>query len=245
MRSRDRVAGALGATAAAAHLLPSVAAIGPLRTRVLPGLCGQSHSPHIALTFDDGPDPESTPRILDALAGLGVRATFFVLGARLARSPELGLRIVAQNHEVAVHGWTHRPHLLRSPLAIGTDLRRTVEVVTATTGRRPRYWRPPHGIPTGAGLLAARRQALRPVLWTADGRDWQASATAASIRDRITSQLAPGGVVLLHDSDALSAPGSWRHVLDALPGLAGFCSDRGWDLGPLGEHDLGGPRHAL
>ncbi|MGI8680243.1 MAG: polysaccharide deacetylase family protein [Jatrophihabitans sp.] len=227
-------------TAAAVHLVPSVAAIGPLRRRLLPGLCGRSATDHVALTFDDGPDPESTPRVLDALAELDLRATFFVLGERLNRYPGLGRRLVDQGHELAVHGWTHRPHLLRSPLALHLDLRRTVDLIEDVTGRTSRYWRPPHGIPTGTGLLAARRLALRPVLWTADGRDWARTATPASIRDGIAAHLSAGGVVLLHDSDAFATPGSWRRTVDALPGLVEHCHARGWKLGPLSEHGLPG-----
>jgi peptidoglycan/xylan/chitin deacetylase (PgdA/CDA1 family) len=221
------------AAAAAAHLVPSVVSIDRSRLR---GLSGQTARRHVALTFDDGPDPASTPQVLDALDELGVRATFFVLGTRLTEHREIGRRIVDAGHEVAVHGWTHRPHLLRTPAAIFADLRRCAASIETITGRRPRFWRPPHGIPTGAGLLAARRLALRPVLWTADGLDWRHDATPDSIRDRIVAKRGPGGVVLLHDSDALCAPNSWRRAIDALPGILAHCCEQGWTVGPLGEH---------
>jgi peptidoglycan/xylan/chitin deacetylase (PgdA/CDA1 family) len=230
---------AVGAAGLAAHLAPSVAAIGPLRRAVLPGLCGVSPAAHVALTFDDGPDPASTPRILDGLAAHDVRATFFVLGSQLAAHPDLGRRIAAEGHELAVHGWTHRPHLLRTPAATARDLRRGHDCVASVSGARPRWWRPPHGIPTGAGLLAARRLHLRPVLWTADGRDWRADATAQSVLDRITPRLRAGAVVLLHDSDVVSAPGSWRATLAALPRLLAACTRLGLAVGPLAEHGLG------
>jgi peptidoglycan/xylan/chitin deacetylase (PgdA/CDA1 family) len=228
---------ALSLAAGAAHLTPSVAAIGPLRTALWPRLAGITRGRQVALTFDDGPDPRSTPEVLAALADLDVRATFFVLGARLARHPDLG------GHEIAVHGWLHRPHLLRVPTATGRDLARTVSLVADTTGTRPRYWRPPHGIPTGAGLLAARRLGLRPVLWSADGRDWRADATPDSINARLAGRLAPGAVVLLHDSDGQSAPGSWRATVGALPSLVAGCRARGLPIGPLAEHGLEA-RHA-
>ena len=229
----SRVVVSVAAAAAAAHLVPSVVSIDRSRLRAL---SGQSAAQHVALTFDDGPDPGSTPQVLDELDELQVRATFFVLGTQLAEHPETGRRMVDAGHEVAVHGWTHRPHLLRSPAAIFADLRRCAAAIETVTGRRPHFWRPPHGIPTGAGLLAARRLGLRPVLWTADGLDWRHDATAASIRDRIVARLAPGGVVLLHDSDALCAPGSSRRALDAVPGIVAHCRERGWSVGPLREH---------
>ena len=134
----------------AAHLVPSVAAIGPLRRAVLPRLCGVSDRDHVALTFDDGPDLASTPQVLGVLAAHNVHATFFVLGPQLAAHPELGWRIVDDGHELAVHGWSHAPLLLRGPRATVTDLRRARDLVTSVGGQQPRYWRPPHGIPTGA-----------------------------------------------------------------------------------------------
>jgi len=216
--------------------VPSVAAIGPLRRTLLPGLCGVSARPHVALTFDDGPDPASTPKFLDALAAEGVRATFFLLGTQLAAAPDLARRIVQDGHEVAVHSWTHRPHLLQPPHAIVSELRRTRDLVVEVTGQRPRFWRPPNGIPTGTSLLAARTLGMRTVLWTGDGRDWRASATGASIAARLDPHLRRGGVVLLHDSDVTSAPDSWRAALDAVPQIVATCRLRGLSVGSLASH---------
>ncbi len=217
---------------------PSVLAIGSLRRRLLPGVCGVAPGPHVALTFDDGPDPASTPAFLDELGRLEVHATFFLLGSQLITRPQLGRRIVQAGHEVAVHGWTHRAHLLRRPRDVAADLRRARDAVSEQAGSVPQFWRPPYGIPTAAGLRAARRLVLRPVLWTSDGRDWQAGATAASVTERVRSTLRPGGVILLHDSDVTSAPFAWRASLAALPGIVGVCRSAGWPLGPLAEHGL-------
>lgn len=223
---------------AATHLVPSVAAIGGLRRTLLPGLCGSSGTDHVALTFDDGPDPGSTPRVLESLAELGLRATFFLVGERVAEHPDTARQIVERGHELAVHGWTHRPDLLRAPWTLYPQLRRATRAVEQVSGEAVRFWRPPHGIPTGAGLLAARQLSLRPVLWTADGRDWSRNATADSIHQRISFDLSAGGVILLHDSDRYCSPGSWRVVLDALPAVANECLARGWTIGPLREHGL-------
>jgi peptidoglycan/xylan/chitin deacetylase (PgdA/CDA1 family) len=146
---------------------------------------------------------------------------------------------VAEGHEVAVHGWRHRPHLLVAPWQISSELGRSCARIEAVAGVRPRFWRPPNGILTGAGLLAARRHRLQPVLWTADGRDWTADATGASVFARLARQLTAGGTVLLHDSDITSAAGSWRSALGALPELVALCADRRWPLGPLRDHWLG------
>ena len=229
---------ATGAVAAGLHLVPSVLTVPAVHRRLVPRLSGHVPGAHVALTFDDGPDPASTPAFLDALAELGVRATFFLLGSQLDAHPELGRRIADEGHEIAVHGWLHRPHLLRAPWRVYDDMARTVRTIERTCGVTPQFWRPPNGVLSGAGLLAARRLALVPVLWTADGRDWAADATAESIRRRVGARLHAGGVVLLHDSDITSAPASWRAALDALPGIVEQCRAAGWSIGPLRDHGL-------
>lgn len=230
----------VAATLAGAHLVPSIGTIPAVRNR-LPRLSGRSSAQHVALTFDDGPDPASTPRFLNELERLGVRATFFLLGTQLQAHPALGPRLVAEGHEVAVHGWLHRPHLVRAPWSVGIDTAHCFDCIRDITGETPRFWRPPNGILSGAGLLAARRHGLVPVLWTADGLDWRARATPDSVLVRLQTRVDAGGTVLLHDSDVTSAPGAWHSALGALPGLVRLCADRGWALGPLREH-WSGPR---
>ncbi|MEU5941027.1 polysaccharide deacetylase family protein [Micromonospora sp. NPDC047548] len=226
---------------AALHLVPAVAALPALRGRFFAGLDGAGPRDRVALTFDDGPDPDSTPQFLDVLADRGVRATFFLLGSMLLRSPALGRRIVAEGHEVALHGWEHRNLMLRGPVGTWRDLAAGRALITAVTGRAPRFFRPPYGVLTGAALLAARRLALRPVLWTCWGRDWTGSATPDSVLATVGGGLSGGGTVLLHDSSRTAAPGAWRAGLAALPGLLDECRRRGWAVESLGEH-VRGPR---
>jgi peptidoglycan/xylan/chitin deacetylase (PgdA/CDA1 family) len=218
------------------HAGPALTAIMPLRRRVLPALSGIGRRDHLALTFDDGPDRASTPAFLRVLAEHRVRATFFLLGAMLDRDPELGREIVAAGHEVAVHGWHHSCLLWRTPAAVQDDLTRARDFIASVTGGRPRWYRPPYGVLTTAGWRSAVRLGLTPVLWTAWGRDWEAGATAASIRRTVTRRLAGGGTVLLHDSDCLSAPDSWRRTLAALPGVIEAAHRQGLTVGPLAEH---------
>ncbi len=227
-----RLAAALACAGAAGHLVPSVLAIPPLRRRMAAAVGGVGA--YVALTFDDGPDPDSTPKFLDLLDAHDTRATFFLLGSQLASCPDLGRRIVTEGHEVGAHGWSHRTHLLRSPAAVAADLRRACDYIAAVTGVAPRYWRPPHGIPTGAGLLAARRMGMVPALWTTDGRDWRADATPGSVAGAIGPQLRPGAVVLLHDSDRFAASQAWTSALGAVPRLLRDCAERGLSAGPLG-----------
>ncbi|MFE2071656.1 MULTISPECIES: polysaccharide deacetylase family protein [Streptomyces] len=221
---------------AAAHAAPVVTTFGPLRNRAMPRLAGRGRAGHVALTFDDGPDPRSTPLFLGALAARGVRATFFLLGGEARRSPGLVREIAAEGHEIGVHGWLHRPLLLRGPRATYDDLARARDLVGDLTGRRPTLFRPPYGVMSSAAHLAARRLGLTPVLWTCWGEDWTARATPASVHRTVVRDLRGGGTVLLHDSDRTSAPGSWRATLGALPRILDTCDRRGLEVGPLCEH---------
>lgn len=219
---------------AVADAFPSVAAIRWLRVSMLPGLTGFGADDHVAMTIDDGPHPVTTPRYLDVFAEVGITATFFVLGERLSRRPDLAERIVAAGHDIGVHGWSHRPHLLRTPPEVASDIRRAYCHVTELIGAPPRFWRPPHGIPTATGVAAARRLGLRPVLWSADGRDWRDSATPCSVSNKITGQLAGGGVILLHDG--MGPHGTSSAALGAVPGIVSWCRSKGWSVGSLRNH---------
>ncbi|MEU6406742.1 polysaccharide deacetylase family protein [Streptomyces sp. NPDC046985] len=227
------------AVAAAAHVVPAATWLPRLRTVCCPRLAGLGRSDHVALTFDDGPDPASTPHFLDSLDRLAVRATFFVLGESAARHPDLTREIAARGHEIAVHGWVHTRPWLPDPARDLRETARAVRVVRDVTGAAPTWYRPPYGILTGGRWAAARRLGLRPVLWTAWGRDWTADATPASVRACVAADLRGGGTILLHDSDRAAAPGCWRAALGALPGLVAACRDAGWQTGPLGEHGTG------
>ncbi|MFD9632463.1 polysaccharide deacetylase family protein [Streptomyces violascens] len=222
--------------AVAAHAAPVVSTFGPLRNRVLPRLAGRGRPGHVALTFDDGPDPSSTPHFLRLLAEREVHATFFLLGDQAHRSPGLVREMAEAGHEIAVHGWLHRPLLLRGPLGTYDDLARARDTVAAITGRQPTLFRPPYGVMSTAAHLAARRLGLTPVLWTCWGEDWTSWATPASVHRTVTRDLDGGGTILLHDSDCTSAPGAWRSALGALPHILDTCTERGFAVGRLSDH---------
>lgn len=224
--------------AAALHAAPVLSTLGPLRNALMPRLAGQGRPHHVALTFDDGPDPLGTPRFLDHLAERRTRATFFLLGSMLVRSPGLARETADAGHELAVHGWRHRPSVLRGPRAVYDDIARARDAVGEVTGRAPVYFRPPYGVMSTAAHLACRRLGLTPVLWTCWGEDWRARATAGSVQDTVLGELRGGGTILLHDSDCTSATGSWRTTLAALPGILDACAAHGWEVGPLSEHGI-------
>jgi len=215
--------GALAGTALLAQYLPSTAALGqwgPAETLPL-GLCrwrGPAQLPRVALTFDDGPDPRSTPRVLDALDRLDVRATFFLVGARARAHPELVEEVARRGHEVASHGDRHVSHLLRPPWCVRQDLERA-RATLAGLGCDPSWYRPPYGHVTGATLVAARAAGLATVLWSAWGREWT-SSSPHEVAARVVRRLRPGAIVLLHDGEAFGPPGMSKVVLGALPLVA-------------------------
>jgi peptidoglycan/xylan/chitin deacetylase (PgdA/CDA1 family) len=225
---------------AAAHAAPVVSSFGPLRNRLMPRLAGQGHPDHVALTFDDGPDNLSTPHFLRLLEARQLKATFFLLGSMAVRFPDLVREMSAAGHEVALHGWAHRPLLLRGPQATYDDLSRARDTIGDLAGTPPVLFRPPYGVMTGGTYLACRRLGLEPVLWTAWGEDWRARATPRSVLDTVSRDVRGGGTVLLHDSDCTSATGSWRNTLGALPVLLDRWQARGWRTGPLRDHGIPG-----
>lgn len=217
-------------------ILPALARRQPARLRLGSVVChwrGSAGAPAVALSFDDGPD-ETTPRTLDVLDDLGLRATFFLLGSQLEAYPEIGRDIVSRGHEVGTHGYTHRHHLLTSPLTIARDLERSVATHRSVLDEPPRFFRPPYGQLSLASLLAARRHALETVLWSASGREWATDSEAAAL-ERLSVGLGPGGVVLLHDNDVSCPRGTGDLTRSLLAPLAARLESAGWRGVSVGE----------
>jgi peptidoglycan/xylan/chitin deacetylase (PgdA/CDA1 family) len=220
------------------HLLPGVVAWRGLRCRLWPRLSGVGDPDHVALTFDDGPDPVSTPPLLEALDKLDWRATFFCLGSQVRRSPGLTRELASRGHELAVHGDTHRSQLRPSVGATVADVIRARDTIAAIGEAPVRWFRPPYGGVSSATLAATRRAQLQLVLWTTWGLDWQPRATGRSVAANIRRTHVPGATVLLHDSDITSTPGCWRSTLAALPWLGEMWAGAGVRVGPLSEHGV-------
>ena len=180
-----------------------------------------------ALTFDDGPHVEGTPVVLDLLADRGVHATFFLVGEQVRRNPALAREILAAGHGIGLHCDRHRNLLRLTPWQVREDIARALESIEDATGCSPTLYRPPYGVLNAAALRIARARGWRTLLWTQWGRDWEARATAASIAARVTDGVGEGSVLLLHDADDYSAPGSWRRTAAALPAVLETLSARG------------------
>ena len=137
----------------------------------------------VALTFDDGPDPEHTPRILDLLGERGIRATFFVFGVKARRNRELIARALEAGHEVQPHCWAdHDSHLRMSEQEIEVEIERTVKTLTHLGCPPPTLWRPPYGdIREPETHTVAARHGLEVVTWTLDTLDWDPDGSALSL----------------------------------------------------------------
>jgi len=214
---RPGILGAVGA--ASAWCAPAPAAHVPRLAAALGIDCRLLYRPGVALTFDDGPHPEGTRAVLEALARADARATFFLVGEQVERWPRVAAEIAAAGHEIALHGYRHRNLLRRTPREVARDLDRALTIIADATGREPRCYRPPYGVFSTGALLLARRRGWLPLLWSHWGRDWERRATPESIVRRATKGLAAGDVVLLHDADHYSSSSSWRKTAAALPSI--------------------------
>ena len=155
----------------------------------------------VALTFDDGPSPLTTPRVLAALAEAGAKATFFVLGAKAEAHPDVLRAIVAAGHAIGIHGYDHhRLYAMLTPSAVLQDITRARDVVERETGVRAKWFRPPVGQVSPRTAAGARRAGVPIVAWSVRGLDGLRGRTAEQVVARITRGLVPGAIVLLHDA---------------------------------------------
>jgi peptidoglycan/xylan/chitin deacetylase (PgdA/CDA1 family) len=165
--------------------------------------------------------------VLEILAAAGVQASFFLVGEQVERDAALAREVAGAGHQVGVHCHRHRNLLRVGPAGVREDITRAEDVIAEATGCAPALYRPPYGVLNSCALLLARRRGWRTLLWSHWGRDWEARATAQSIAARATGGAGPGSVLLLHDADDYSAPGSWRRTAAALPLILEALASRG------------------
>jgi peptidoglycan-N-acetylglucosamine deacetylase len=181
----------------------------------------------VALTFDDGPHPQGTPAVLEALREHGAEATFFLAGEQVEQRPALAAEIVAAGHRVELHCYRHRNLLRLGVRQFLEDAERARAIIEEASGQAIADYRPPYGIFSAATLRATRRRGWRPVLWSRWGKDWRRNATAESIARRSSTGIEAGDIVLLHDADYYSARGSWVRTAAALPLILTELESRG------------------
>lgn len=201
--------------------------------------------PRAALTFDDGPDPEFTPRILEILADHDVRATFMMMGYNVAQHADLARQVVAAGHEVGNHTWTHL-NLLREPdHSQYEEILRAHETIEDVTGQVCSLFRPPRGQLTGASLRQAALLDCDTVLWSVD-RGAPAVSTAEAVADFVEVHFGAGDIIDLHDglgrgtfhpdADFAETSRQRREVeIEALPRILTDAAERGLQVGRVAD----------
>jgi peptidoglycan/xylan/chitin deacetylase (PgdA/CDA1 family) len=170
-------------------------------SRSLGTFCVSTDEQVVALTYDDGPHPEHTPRLLDVLAAAKARATFFVLAEPAREHPEIVRRAVAEGHEIALHGADHRSLIGRRTTEVTRSVLEARRVVEDVAGVAVALYRPPYGRHTPAQARALHRAGLELVVWSGDAGDW-VHDEPVNIADRAWARVFPGAIVLLHDDRA-------------------------------------------
>jgi peptidoglycan/xylan/chitin deacetylase (PgdA/CDA1 family) len=165
--------------------------------------------PYIAMTFDDGPSPETTPRLLDILKQRNIKATFFMIGQNAERNPDLVRRILAEGHEIGNHSWTHPQLSKLSDDRVTQEITKTQEAIKSASGFTPTTLRPPYGAITARQRAWIENQfGLNIILWSVDPFDWKRPGPSV-ITQRILSGARPGAIILSHDIH--------KQTVDAMP----------------------------
>ena len=205
---------------------------GPAIWRLPPAADGR---PRVSLTFDDGPNPVATPRILDALAAAEARATFFVLGRHAERWPELVARAAREGHQIGNHGYHHRKLHDRGPRFVRRDLTMGRAAIEDAGGGTPAFFRAPHGFRSPWVSSIAASLGERIVGWTLGVWD-TALPGADEIARRTVSGARPRSIVLLHDGDGYDALGDRTQTAAALPTILRALREKGYGVDVLPTH---------
>jgi peptidoglycan-N-acetylglucosamine deacetylase len=191
-----------------------------------PGLWeGPADRKWVSLTIDDGPHPEVTPQLLKALRLVNAPATFFVVGERAEKQPDLVRRIQDEGHEIGNHTWTHRP-LTFGCCRPADQIARTEELLERLAPGSLRIFRPPFGLIGAGGGGALARAGLTPIYWSVVPADWD-PITPEQIRTRVMSEVHPGAVVVLHGGRP------WHAAAGALETLVTDLRAQGYEVVPL------------
>lgn len=199
-----------------------------------PGLERVADPRHAVLTFDDGPDEDATPAVLDALDEARASATFFVLGSQVHAHPALGAELVRRGHEIALHGYEHRRHDRIDAASSAEDIRRGIAAVEDVLNVRCELYRPPYGKMSDAAADACRELGLKTVYWSAWGLDWE-EVGAPRIAEVALAQMTGGAIVLLHDTARFARRPTAVPTAEAVGLIVAGAGDRGLSIGSLRE----------
>jgi len=183
----------------------------------------------VALTFDDGPNPEATPRILDVLAEHRVKATFFILGAHAERWPDLVRRVALEGPQIGNHGYFHRKLHFKSPSYVKRDMTLGRKAIERACGVTPQFFRAPHGFRSPWVNSIAHSLGERTIGWSLGVWDSDRPGADAIVKRTLDGTRA-GSIVLLHDGDGYNANGDRLQTAQALPRIISGLQDRGFEF---------------
>lgn len=195
--------------------------------------CGQPNRRWIALTFDDGPNPIYTPKLLDILKEADVKATFFIVGQQALKHPHILSRIQREGHSIGCHSFSHRHAWLMSPWRTFKDLELTRQAIESSLGFKPHWYRPPWGMFNLCSAAAAWRQGLDIAYWSIEAQDWEAKTTVQHIYETVVSRAQPGSIIVLHDNRGV--PGAPAKTLEALPSIIHTLKKKGYTFVTLDQ----------
>lgn len=210
------------------HALVAFAGLWPRSTWLGPNLTHlPRQQPQVAITIDDGPDPEVTPAVLDLLDAHQATATFFCIGAHVQTHPALAREIVRRGHAIGNHSQHHRHHFsVMGPGQIRREISAAQDSIAQATGVTPAWFRAPAGLRNVFLDPVLHEQGLRLASWTRRGFDTR-TGDAALVLQRLTRGLAAGDILLLHDHHAARTPQGHPVLLEVLPGLLQATRERG------------------
>lgn len=220
---------------------------------LLPTICGrvlhlgthyQGHRniPRVALTFDDGPDPLHTPKVLEILKKHNAHATFFVVGQHAKKHPELVKQVLAEGHSLGTHGFAHRFAWLQGPIGAIQEIRQGEKIIEQITGKPPALFRPSWGVFNIVTYFYLLLKHPQTILWSFMTWDWHSSTTPAEIQALVRTKVKPGSVIVFHDH--ATKPGATENgptkMLQALPAILQDLQEKGFE--PVTVEDLLAPR---
>lgn len=190
----------------------------------------------VALTFDDGPSPIWTPKILEALKKAGVKATFFILGEHALRYPEIIKRIAGDGHEIGNHTYDHHVLIYYKMEELEREIKDTEKIIKDITGRTTVYFRPPKAWLTNEEKQKIKAMGYKIILWSLNSKDWVTFDDKYIIR-YILRNIRPGDIILFHDSGGVfTAEGGDRHeTVKAIPRLAEELKEKGYKFVTITE----------
>ncbi|HHX04287.1 MAG TPA: polysaccharide deacetylase family protein [Tissierellia bacterium] len=206
---------------------------GPLPTlahRMTKPTLKKGEKPRMLLSFDDGPSPRNTPRLLDTLKEYQVPAVFFVLGDKARFYPQLVRRMVSEGHSVGFHAHVHRNQMMQNPISATIDFERGLHTLRKLVGS-VRFYRPPHGCFNVVSSLRAKSGGLIPLMWHRHVRDWKKQGVE-ELLEKLREARRPGAVLLLHDAsdDTGGEPGAFDSMHEALKIFLSESLELGYDF---------------